>query len=195
MGGMKGPRSFETAGELADGLHQALSYSREAYDYAAEHVRIGAERAGTRLRRPRPRRVGGHRRVGGLGGGEAARPASSSRSTSPRCRPSSSHGTGSRRRSWSRRRGARRGDIAKARGAVPARVLGEAVAGGDPGGGRREDPQRHPAVGRQPHDPRAVRRGPREAFSGEDVPNVPDIHGQLRLVAERVMPAFEGAVA
>jgi hypothetical protein len=28
-------------------------------------------------------------------------------------------------------------------------------------------------------------------FSGEEVPNVPDIQGQLRLVAERVMPAFE----
>ena len=27
-------------------------------------------------------------------------------------------------------------------------------------------------------------------FSGEDVPNVPDINGQLKLVAERVMPAF-----
>jgi 5,10-methylenetetrahydromethanopterin reductase len=31
-------------------------------------------------------------------------------------------------------------------------------------------------------------------FSGEEVPNVPDINGQLRLVAERVMPAFEPAV-
>ena len=31
-------------------------------------------------------------------------------------------------------------------------------------------------------------------FSGEDVPNVPDINGQLRLVADRVMPAFEAAV-
>jgi 5,10-methylenetetrahydromethanopterin reductase len=31
-------------------------------------------------------------------------------------------------------------------------------------------------------------------FSGEEVPNVPDINGQLRLVAERVMPAFEHAV-
>jgi 5,10-methylenetetrahydromethanopterin reductase len=31
-------------------------------------------------------------------------------------------------------------------------------------------------------------------FSGEDVPNVPDINGQLRLVAERVIPAFEPAV-
>ena len=27
-------------------------------------------------------------------------------------------------------------------------------------------------------------------FSGEDVPNVPDISGQLKLIAERVMPAF-----
>ena len=30
-------------------------------------------------------------------------------------------------------------------------------------------------------------------FSGEEVQNVPDINGQLRLVAERVMPAFEPA--
>ncbi len=46
MGGMKGPRSFEVAGEIADGLHHALSYSRPAYDYVVEHIKIGAERAG-----------------------------------------------------------------------------------------------------------------------------------------------------
>lgn len=46
MGGMKGPRSFEVAGEIADGLHHALSYSREAYDYVVDHVKAGAERAG-----------------------------------------------------------------------------------------------------------------------------------------------------
>jgi 5,10-methylenetetrahydromethanopterin reductase len=46
MGGMKGPRSFRTAGEVADGLHQALGYSREAYDYQVENMREGAERAG-----------------------------------------------------------------------------------------------------------------------------------------------------
>jgi 5,10-methylenetetrahydromethanopterin reductase len=46
MGGMKGPRSFITAGEIADGLHQALSYSREAYDYLVENMRTGADRAG-----------------------------------------------------------------------------------------------------------------------------------------------------
>ena len=32
-------------------------------------------------------------------------------------------------------------------------------------------------------------------FSGEDVENVPDLSGQLRLVAEQMMPAFEGAAA
>jgi 5,10-methylenetetrahydromethanopterin reductase len=46
MGGMKGPRSFITAGEIADGLHHALSYSREAYDYVVENVRKGASNAG-----------------------------------------------------------------------------------------------------------------------------------------------------
>ncbi|MFG2006339.1 LLM class flavin-dependent oxidoreductase [Spirillospora sp. NPDC048911] len=46
IGAMRGPKSFEAAGELSDGVHHALSYSREAYDYAVKHVRIGAERAG-----------------------------------------------------------------------------------------------------------------------------------------------------
>ncbi|MGY1806451.1 LLM class flavin-dependent oxidoreductase [Blastococcus sp. SYSU D00669] len=46
MGAMRGPRSFEAAAEFSDGCHQALSYSREAYEYAAEHFRAGAERAG-----------------------------------------------------------------------------------------------------------------------------------------------------
>jgi 5,10-methylenetetrahydromethanopterin reductase len=31
-------------------------------------------------------------------------------------------------------------------------------------------------------------------FTNEDVENVPDIRGQLRLVADRVMPAFAGAL-
>jgi 5,10-methylenetetrahydromethanopterin reductase len=46
MGAMRGPRSFEAAAEHSDGCHHALSYTREAYDYAAEHLRIGAEKAG-----------------------------------------------------------------------------------------------------------------------------------------------------
>lgn len=46
IGAMRGPKSFQAAGELSDGVHHALSYSRAAYEYAVEHFRIGAERAG-----------------------------------------------------------------------------------------------------------------------------------------------------
>jgi 5,10-methylenetetrahydromethanopterin reductase len=46
IGAMRGPKSFEAAGELSDGCHHALSYSKGAYEYLVEHLRIGAERAG-----------------------------------------------------------------------------------------------------------------------------------------------------
>jgi 5,10-methylenetetrahydromethanopterin reductase len=46
LGGMRGPRSFELAGEIADGLHTACAYSREALDFAAAAFRRGAEKAG-----------------------------------------------------------------------------------------------------------------------------------------------------
>jgi 5,10-methylenetetrahydromethanopterin reductase len=46
LGGMRGPRSFELAGEIADGLHTACAYSREALDFTAAAFRRGAERAG-----------------------------------------------------------------------------------------------------------------------------------------------------
>jgi len=45
LGGMRGPRSFELAGEIADGLHTALAYSREALDFTADAFRRGGERA------------------------------------------------------------------------------------------------------------------------------------------------------
>jgi 5,10-methylenetetrahydromethanopterin reductase len=46
LGGMRGPRSFELAGEISDGLHTALAYSREALDFTADAFRRGAGRAG-----------------------------------------------------------------------------------------------------------------------------------------------------
>jgi 5,10-methylenetetrahydromethanopterin reductase len=46
MGGMRGPKTFELAGEVADGLMTGLTYSEEALRYAADCVRRGAERAG-----------------------------------------------------------------------------------------------------------------------------------------------------
>ncbi|MGV9306124.1 LLM class flavin-dependent oxidoreductase [Nonomuraea sp. NPDC004354] len=46
LGAMRGPRSFRAAGELSDGVHHALSYTREAYDYLVSEFRAGAEKAG-----------------------------------------------------------------------------------------------------------------------------------------------------
>jgi 5,10-methylenetetrahydromethanopterin reductase len=46
MGAMRGPRSFVAAAEHSDGCHHALSYTREAYEYAAENLRAGAAKAG-----------------------------------------------------------------------------------------------------------------------------------------------------
>ena len=46
IGAMGGPKSFELAGEISDGLHHALGYSKENYEYVMKHVRAGAEKAG-----------------------------------------------------------------------------------------------------------------------------------------------------
>ena len=46
LGAMGGPRSFEVAGELFDGVHQAIGTSRETFQYMIDHVRRGAEKAG-----------------------------------------------------------------------------------------------------------------------------------------------------
>lgn len=46
LGAMRGPKSFQTAGEISDGVHHALSYTKRAYEYMVDNVRIGAEKAG-----------------------------------------------------------------------------------------------------------------------------------------------------
>lgn len=46
IGAMRGPKSFELAGEISDGVHHALSYSKEAYEYLVEHTAAGAKKAG-----------------------------------------------------------------------------------------------------------------------------------------------------
>jgi 5,10-methylenetetrahydromethanopterin reductase len=46
IGAMRGPKSFQVAGEISDGCHHALSYSKEAYQYLVDNIKIGAERAG-----------------------------------------------------------------------------------------------------------------------------------------------------
>lgn len=46
LGAMGGPKSFRFAGEATDGVHVALSYSKEAYEFVVDNVKIGAEKTG-----------------------------------------------------------------------------------------------------------------------------------------------------
>lgn len=46
LGAMAGPRSFQVAGEFSDGCHLALGYTTEAYQYMYDNMKIGADRAG-----------------------------------------------------------------------------------------------------------------------------------------------------
>jgi 5,10-methylenetetrahydromethanopterin reductase len=46
IGAMGGPRSFQLAGEISDGIHHALGYSRENYEYVMENIKKGAQKAG-----------------------------------------------------------------------------------------------------------------------------------------------------
>lgn len=46
IGAMRGPKSMQLAGEVSDGVHSALGYNKAWYDYVVENVKIGAEKAG-----------------------------------------------------------------------------------------------------------------------------------------------------
>jgi alkanesulfonate monooxygenase SsuD/methylene tetrahydromethanopterin reductase-like flavin-dependent oxidoreductase (luciferase family) len=62
LGAMGGPLTFRIAGEVADGVYCACSFSREALGYVVDNVRVGAERAGRRLEVARPLRLADRRR-------------------------------------------------------------------------------------------------------------------------------------
>jgi 5,10-methylenetetrahydromethanopterin reductase len=49
LGGERGPKSFELAGEISDGLMTGMLYSPEALKYALDHVEAGTKRAGRKL--------------------------------------------------------------------------------------------------------------------------------------------------
>ena len=46
IGAMRGPKSMQLAGEVSDGVHSALGYNKGWYDYVVDNVKIGAEKAG-----------------------------------------------------------------------------------------------------------------------------------------------------
>jgi 5,10-methylenetetrahydromethanopterin reductase len=190
MGGMKGPRSFITAGEIADGLHQALAYSPEAYDYQVENMRKGAERAG---------RSFDELDVGGwvvtvvsedsAAAKHAARLLVAFYISSMPAEQLARHGidatelqpvvealgTGDVKRAFELFTPDYVEKLSVA--GTPEEVVEKIRTDIAPAG------VNHMILALS--DPHLVK-----FFTGEDVENVPDIQGQLRLVAERVMPAF-----
>ena len=194
MGGMKGPRSFQAAGELAEGLHHALSYSREAYDYMAENIRIGADKAGRDWQEL------------DIGAWVVTVVSDDSAAAKRAARILVAFYISSMPEEQLARHGIDAAELAPVVEALGAGDIPKAVELFKPEyaeklsiAGTPEECAEKIKSDIQPTgvnhmilalaDPAIVK-----LFSGEEVQNVPDISGQLRLVAERVMPAFEPAM-
>jgi 5,10-methylenetetrahydromethanopterin reductase len=195
MGAMKGPRSFEAAGELTDGVHHALSYSREAYDYMAEHVGKGAQRAG---RDPADLDMGAWVVTvvseDSAAAKHAARILVAFYISSMPAEQLARHGIDADELApVVEALGA--GDVAKAVQLFEPRYAEKLSLAGTPDEVIEKIKSDIQPAGVNHMILALSDAGLVKLFSGEDVPNVPDINGQLRLVAERVMPAFEPAVA
>jgi 5,10-methylenetetrahydromethanopterin reductase len=190
IGAMRGPKSFELAGEIADGMHQALAYSREAMQYATDHVRIGAERAG---RDWRELDLGAWMISSISENGQAAREAA---------RVVAAFYLPSMPREQIERHGIDpdslqpvleafgRGDVESALAATPPELADRLSLSGTPEEWVERIEQDVVPSGFNhlifaPIDPFIV-----QAWSGVRVDDVPDQVGQLRLIHERVMPSF-----
>ena len=190
MGAMKGPRSFRTAGEIADGMHQALAYSREAYDYSSENLKIGAEKAGrdwTEIDN---------------GAWVVTVVSEDSAAAKQAARILVAFYISSMPKEQLERHGIEASELAPVVEALGAGDVKKAVGLFEPHyaeklslAGTPEEVVEKIKADLVPAgvnhmifslaDPFLVK-----LFSGEDVPNVPDINGQLKLIAERVMPAL-----
>jgi 5,10-methylenetetrahydromethanopterin reductase len=194
MGAMKGPRSFQAAGELADGVHHALSYSREAYDYMAENVRAGAERAGRDWQEL------------DLGAWVVTVVSEDSDAAKRAARILVAFYISSMPEEQLARHGIEAAELAPVVEALGAGDVPKAVELFRPEyaeklsvAGTPDEVVEKIKTDIQPTGVNHMVLALSDAalvklFSGEEVPNVPDINGQLRLVAERVMPAFEPAL-
>jgi 5,10-methylenetetrahydromethanopterin reductase len=190
MGAMKGPRSFRTAGEIADGMHQALAYSREAYDYSSGLLKEGAEKAG--------------RDYASLDNGAWVVTVVSEDSAAAKkaARILVAFYISSMPEEQLARHGIDASELAPVVEALGGGDVAKAISLFEPHyaeklsvAGTPEEVTEQIKRDIEPAgvnhmilslaDPALVK-----LFSGEDVPDVPDIKGQLKLVADRVMPAF-----
>jgi 5,10-methylenetetrahydromethanopterin reductase len=190
MGAMKGPRSFRTAGELTDGVHHALSYSREAYDYMAENVSKGAEKAGRDASEL------------DLGAWTVTVVSEDSAAAKRAARILVAFYISSMPEEQLARHGIEASELAPVVEALGAGDIPKAVELFTPEyseklslAGTPEEVVEKIQSDIQPAGINHMILALSDAdlvklFSGEEVPNVPDIRGQLKLVADKVMPAF-----
>jgi 5,10-methylenetetrahydromethanopterin reductase len=190
MGGMKGPRSFRTAGELADGLHHALSYSREAYDYVVENMREGADKAGRSFDDL------------DVGAWVVAVVSDDSAAAKRAARILVAFYISSMPAEQLARHGIEASELQPVVDALGAGDVKRAVELFTPDyaeklsvAGTPEEVVEKIRTDIEPAGVNHMILALSDAhlvkfFAGEDVENVPDIRGQLKLVSERVMPAF-----
>ena len=195
MGAMKGPRSFQAAGELTEGVHQALAYSREAYDYMAENTRIGAEKAGRDWQEL------------DLGAWVVTVISEDSAAAKRAARILVAFYVSSMPPEQLQRHGIDAAELQPVVDALGAGDIAKAVELFTPEyaeklslAGTPEECVEKIKADIQPAGINHMILALADAslvklFSGEEVENVPDISGQLRLVAERMMPAFAAAPA
>ena len=195
MGAMKGPRSFRVAGEIADGVHQALAYSREAYDYMAERTQEGAQKAG--------------RDIADLDMGAwcVTVVSEDSQAAKRAARLLVAFYLSAMPPEQVARHGLDMADLQPVIDALGAGDVKTAVESFKP-----EHAERLSLAGTPDEIVEKIKTDLQPAgvnhmilavsdaalvkmFTGEEVPNVPDVNGQLRLVAERVVPAFSAAMA
>ncbi len=190
IGAMRGPKTFQLAGEIADGMHQGLAYSREAMDYAVENVRIGAARTG---------RDG---RTLDIGAWMVASVSEDSRAAKDAARVIAAFYFAAMPREQVERHGidpdelqpiidaVNRGDVAEGVRLTSPEIGDKLTCAGTP-----EEiieriqqtvvPSGFNHVILALTDPYLVQK-----WSGRRIKNVPDLRGQLRLIHDRVMPAF-----
>jgi len=191
VGAMRGPKSFQLAGEVADGMHQALAYSREAMDYAIENIKIGAERGGRDWR------------ALDIGAMMVTSVAEDSRAAKDAARVVAAFYISAMPREQVERHGIdpdelqpivdafTRGDVAEGARLTTPEIGDRLTCAGTPeeivAKIRRDvEPSGFNHVVLMLTDPYLV-----ETWSGITIENVPDLRGQLRLIHDHVMPDFQ----
>ncbi|MBD0424507.1 LLM class flavin-dependent oxidoreductase [Streptomyces sp. TRM S81-3] len=190
LGAMRGPKSFEAAGELSDGCHHALSYTREAYDYAVRHIRIGAERAGRDWREL------------DIGAWVVFATGTDSAAAKDAARSMVGIYASSMPEEQLRRNGVDPAELKPVIEAIAAGDLARGIESTSP-----EIAERLSVAGTPEECLEKIRReiAPSgvnhvicaitdrtlvKTFTGRDLPDVADVNTQLRLIHERIMPAF-----